>query len=125
LAALPRAPARQKQPHLREQDGPEIIKQVLEKELKPFGRGVRLELAATIAKREYCAQIPGVGPTLSAMLFEGMFFYFDKSGKTETVVLVDSNFFLPEVETMPWSRCLSLRRGQAGSTDLDEDSRGR
>lgn len=84
---------------------PQIIEEVAKEALKPFGRGIRLNLTRSYAKREICTQYQESDWDFIQRLMadEGLFFYFEQGEKendTETVVLVDSNESCPQVETM-------------------------
>ncbi len=79
----------------------QIIEEVLSQGLKPFQREVEVKLAKQYSPRECCAQYEesDLGFVHRLMADEGMFYYFDQTGKTEKLVLVDSNDACPELTT--------------------------
>jgi hypothetical protein len=99
---------------------PEIIEEVLKEGLEPFGRKARIPMlergsessgreAASpagkeYAKREYCVQYQesDLDFVQRLMVDEGLLFYFDQGtdGDKETVVVVDSNYAFPQIDTM-------------------------
>jgi outer membrane protein OmpA-like peptidoglycan-associated protein len=81
----------------------EIVEMVLKEGLEPFGRKVRLNLVRKYAKREYTTQTQedDLSFVHRLMVDEGMTFHFAQDLESETVVVVDSNYSLPRIKTMP------------------------
>jgi hypothetical protein len=81
----------------------EIVEKVLKEGLEPFGRKVRLNLVRKYAKREYTTQTQedDLSFVHRLMVDEGMTFHFAQGLESETVVVVDSNYSLPRIKTMP------------------------
>jgi hypothetical protein len=75
----------------------EIVIEVLSQGLKPFQREAEAKLAKKYFPREVCTQFQESDFDFISRLMadEGMFFYFDQSGKTEKLVLVDNNDACP------------------------------
>ncbi len=83
---------------------PQIVEEVVQTALAPFGRRIRLNLGSTYEPLESRTQLkePDWDFIERLMADEGMFLYFDQGeaeDDPETVVLIDCNDALPEVET--------------------------
>lgn len=76
---------------------PDVIKEVLERGLQPFGRKVKFNLSRKYHKREYCVQYQETDGMFVQRLMqsEGLNFYFDQSGDKELLVMVDCNDAFP------------------------------
>ncbi len=99
---------------------PQIIEEVLNEGLEPFGRKARVPMlergpepsggeaaisaGKEYAKRDYCTQYQesDLDFVQRLMADEGLFYYFDQGndGDKETVVVVDSNYECPQIDTM-------------------------
>ncbi|MEM6962706.1 MAG: type VI secretion system tip protein TssI/VgrG, partial [Myxococcota bacterium] len=79
----------------------EIVKEVVEAGLKPFGRDIKLELREEYFKREYCVQYQETDLSFVMRLLEdeGIAFRFEQGESYETVVLSDNNSAFPELPT--------------------------
>lgn len=81
----------------------EIIEKVLKEGLKPFDRTVRINVVRKYAKREYTTQFDEDDFSFIHRLLveEGMTFHFVQGEEAEALVVVDSNYSLPRIKTMP------------------------
>jgi type VI secretion system secreted protein VgrG len=79
----------------------QIVEEVLSQGLKPFQREIEVKLAKQYYPKECCTQYQesDLDFVHRLMADEGMFYYFDQTGKTEKLVLVDSNDACPELTT--------------------------
>jgi type VI secretion system secreted protein VgrG len=80
---------------------PEILKDVLGKGLRAYGRAISMDLSASYPRREYCLQYQETDLAFVSRLMEeeGISYTFDHDGETETIVLRDRNGAFPIVET--------------------------
>ncbi|MBN1960981.1 MAG: type VI secretion system tip protein VgrG [Deltaproteobacteria bacterium] len=75
----------------------DIITKVLNEALAPLQRTIRNDTHRSLPEREYCVQYQETDFDFVRRLMqeEGLSFYFDQSGSTEQVVLVDDNATYP------------------------------
>src|SRR5690606_13814753 len=80
---------------------PEILEEVLNDALAPYGREVRLSLAKSYPKREQCVQYQESDLDFAHRLMEeeGIFYAFDHEGDVEVVVLMDANDACQRIES--------------------------
>ncbi|MBN8614630.1 MAG: type VI secretion system tip protein VgrG, partial [Deltaproteobacteria bacterium] len=80
---------------------PEILEEVLSAGLGAFQRSIDLQLQATYQVREYCMQWEESDLDFCHRLMEeeGIWYFFDHSGDTETMVLGDGASAFPGLET--------------------------
>jgi len=71
----------------------DILQSVLDEALGPYGRSIELSTTATYPTREYCVQYGETDLAFVHRLMEeeGIWYFFDHEGETETMVLVDTN----------------------------------
>lgn len=72
---------------------PDILKEVLEAGLRPFGRTVKFDLRETYAVREYCVQHRESDLAFATRLMQecGIGYRFDHSGDAEELILFDAS----------------------------------
>ncbi len=79
---------------------PDILDEVLNGALGPYGREIRSSLRATYPTREYCVQYQETDLDFVHRLMEeeGIFYTFDHEGDVEVMVLVDDNDACTRIE---------------------------
>jgi type VI secretion system secreted protein VgrG len=82
---------------------PEVLEAVLNEELGPYGRGVRLELRRSYPKREYNVQYQESHFEFVHRMMEeeGIIYYFAQEGALEVMVLIDSTAQHPRIAPSP------------------------
>ena len=86
-----------------EQKPQDIVKQVLEKALKPFKCEVKVKVQkSTYVPREYCVQYNESDLAFVHRLMEeeGMMYGFDHAGERETIIIYDKNDHLGPIQTV-------------------------
>ena len=98
---------------------PDILQKVLSDGLQPYQRSVKLDLQRTdYVQREYCVQYNegDLHFVHRIMEEEGICYYFDHSGKTEEMVLVDTNDKFPKCDSATGAK-IDLISADAGAPE--------
>ncbi len=97
-----------------ERSAPQILETVLGEALSPYGRGVRLELSGSYARREYTIQYQETDLDFVHRLMEeeGIGYSFDFEGDVETMVLRDRNDAYPSLGPIAYQPSNLYLRGE-------------